>query len=244
MILACSAQTPPPPSPAPIVAAPLPTARHLEYTFSVSYFQSGESHDSGMEGGGTGGTGSGVDADFGSGGRRGTIDADVTAFTSDGGLLVGINEAVTGFPRPGERFSCIVYADGHTLCPGEIRPLTDVENSLLSFLGRGYLDAAQPDAGGHWQRTHFGRDVDVVSDYTLQAADDQNHVTIVVKTKITSKVPTMGNTVAEVKVQYDKSLSVPNTIHDEAHETLHGGTLQTTIDLQLTKDSFATPAAK
>lgn len=176
---------------------------------------------------------------FGGGGRRGTIVADITAATSDGGLLVGVNEEIQN-ERPSERFTCIVYGDGHTYCPGEVRPLSDAENTLLSFLGRGFIDSSKMDANNHWQRAYKGKDISVVDDFTASDPGNGKTVNVVESKKVSSNVPSVGNTAAELKIVYDTTMSVPDSVHDEAHEAFANGTVQITMDLQLTKDSFAT----
>ena len=236
LALALQAQTPAP-SAKPAPAKPI---RHLEYSLSVDYLTNGEGHSSGMSAGGEGGVDSGVNSQLGGGGRRGTIEADVLGFTPDGALIVAINEVLEEAPRPGERFTCTVYGDGHVMCPNAGGPLSDAENLLLSMLGRGFVDPNLSAADSHWQRTYEGKDVDVVTDYTVADPADAR-VTIVKHSKITSRVRTIGDSVEDGRIVYDRTLSVPDDVHDTVDETWAGGSLLSTFDMKLVTDTFAKP---
>jgi hypothetical protein len=226
-------------TPAPAPATPQKPLRHLEYSFQVSYMRNGETHNSGMSAGGEGGTGAGMSPIFGSAGRRGTIDADVMALTQDDGMIVQINESLQYAPRPEERFTCIVYGDGRSMCPRATGPLSDAENALLSVMGRGFIDPALTDATAHWQRKYDGKDIKVVSEYTMTDPLDGKPATIVKHAKITSDVPSVGDSIEETRISYDRKLSVPDSIHAVLDETLRYATVHTTIELNLTSDSFA-----
>jgi hypothetical protein len=248
VILACSAQTPAATpttavtaSPGAVLVTPFKSPRHLEYAFHVTYVQSGESHDSGMSEDGTGGAGSGVSADFGTGGREGTLAADVTAMTSDGGLVISLNEMIQSEPRPEERFTCIVYGDGRTSCPTAATHPSDLENLLLSFMGRGFVDPAKLDAKNHWQRAYSGHEIGVLSDFTVTETGDGKTVLVVEHSNVTSNVPSVGNTVLDAKITYNTALAVPMAMQSESHETFRGSSFETKMNVTLSKDSFATP---
>lgn len=228
-----SAQTPAPP------AAPAKSLRHLEYSFHVEYQTNGEGHDSGMDPGGAGGNGTGVTSILGGGGRQGTIDVDVVGFASDGALIVAINEMLQADARPRERFTCTVYGDGHVLCPTAVGPLSDAENLLLSLLGRGFVNPSALDSRNHWRLTYDGRQVSVVTDYTITDPADAGPVTIVKHATITSHTRTIGNSVEDARIVYDRALSVPDSVHDTAFEQYTDGSLSTTLDVSLISDSFA-----
>lgn len=233
--VALSGQTPAPQTPT--SSTPV---RHLAYAFQVDYITNGEGHSSGMSDGGMGGVGSGVGSMLGGGGRRGTIDVDVIGFSPDGALIVGVNEMLQSAPRPSERFTCTVYGDGHVMCPTADGPrLSDAENLLLSFLGRGFIDPNALDAHNHWQRSYNGKDVNVVTDYTLTDQGDGRPAIVAKHSKITSRVPTVGDSVEDARIVYDRALSVPDSVHDTMDESFTDGSLQTTFDITLTSDSFA-----
>jgi len=237
MALTLQAQTPAP-SAAPAGAGK--PIRHLEYSLAVGYVTNGEGHSSGMSAGGEGGAGSGVNSGLGGGGRTGTIDADVVGFTPDGALIIGINEMLQSAPRPEERFTCTVYGDGHVMCPDVHGQLTDAENLLLSMLGRGFIDPNLTATGNHWERKYEGKDVGVVTDYTMvDPADAQ--VTIERRSTITSRVHSVGDSTEEGTIVYDRTLSVPDSVHDTVTESYRNSTLLSTIDLKLISDSFAKP---
>lgn len=229
-------------TPAPKPAGPTPTGtpiRHLEYAFTVDYTTNGEGHNSGMAAGGEGGVDSGVNSMLGGGGRRGTMIVDVTGFTPDGALIVAVNESLQEAPRPGERFSCTVYGDGHVLCPTANGPLTDAENLLLSTLGRGFIDASAAANGGRWKRSYDGKQVFVSTTYAMTGGGDGHPAVITKHSDIQSRVRTIGDSVEDGRIDYDTALSVPDAIHDTIFETLANATIQTVIDLRLTQDSFA-----
>ncbi len=228
-----------PPSPA-ATAAPL---RRLVYAMQVDYFASGEGHDSGMTPGGTGGNGSGVQAILGSGGRRGTIEADVLALAPHDGLIVAVDEMLYEAARPRQRFTCLVYGSGQTYCPDSVGALSDAENLLLSLLGRGFVDPSVTAPSFSWQRAYHGKDVSVRTTYAMTDPKNGLPVTIVMRSKIVSAVPNVGNTSAHARITYDRAMSVPDAIHEVAREQLGGSLVRTTIDLRLTSDSFARQAA-
>lgn len=208
------------------------------YAFQVDYVTNGEGHGSGMSGGGAGGVGSGVRSMLGSGGRRGTIDIDVVGFTADGALILAINEMLESAPRPSERFTCTVYGDGHTMCPATSGPPSDAENLLLSMLGRGFIDPNAVDAGAHWQRNYDGKEITVVTDYTMTDAGNGHPAIVVKRSTIKSRTRTIGDSVEDGRIVYDRALSVPDSVHDTVYETRGNGSLQSTFDLTLTTDSF------
>ncbi len=235
-----TAQTPAPQTPAP-QASPSSAKpfRHLEYALQVEYVTNGEGHGSGMSDGGEGGNGSGVGSLLGAGGRRGTIDVDMVGFTNDGALIMIVNEMLESAPRPGERFTCSVYGDGHVMCPKADGPLSDAENLLLSFLGRGFIDPSVSATNNHWQRNYEGKEVTVVTDYTVTDAGSGGSMKIAKHSKITSRTQTVGNSVEDGQIVYDRTLSVPDVIHDSVYETQGSASLQSTFDLKLATDSFA-----
>ncbi|HEY1655275.1 MAG TPA: hypothetical protein VGF86_09195 [Candidatus Tumulicola sp.] len=235
---ALSAQSPAPQAPS-ASAKPL---RHLEYAFQADYTTNGEGHGSGMDAGGEGGVSSGVHSMLGGGGRRGTMAVDVLGLAPDGALVVVVNEMLQEAPRPGERFTCTIYGDGHVLCPTADGPLTDAENLLLSLLGRGFIDATVSDSNKHWRRTYDGKQVSVVTDYTIANVGDGGRVTIVKHSTITSRTRSIGDSVEDGKIVYDTTLSVPDTVADTVYETYHDRSLQSTFDLTLKSDTFAQPA--
>ena len=244
VLVALTAQTP---APDQAVAVPLKTPRHLEYKFNASYFQSGEQHTDAFSAGGEGSEGSGVVSSFGSAGGSGTIAADVVAFTNTGGLVVKITEAIDREPRPEQTFTCIVYGDGRMNCPnlagtqvaGVVQGPTDVETLLLGFLGRGFLDASKMDAKNHWQITYDNGSGSVTADFTMTDPGGGKPVAVVEHKKFSPRNNNVASAVQDVNVTYDAALSVPVRIDQEKHESWGGGTLKTTIGLQLTKDSFA-----
>ncbi|HEY2474568.1 MAG TPA: hypothetical protein VGI19_07165 [Candidatus Cybelea sp.] len=234
--LALTGQTPATSGPPAAAAKPI---RHLEYSFQVEYQTNGEGHSSGMDAGGASGVGSGVSSALGGGGRKGTMDVNVVGVASDGALIITIDEMLQSEPRPRERFTCTVYGDGHVMCATADGPLSDAENLLLSLLGRGFVDPQALDSNKHWRREYDGKQVTVVTDYTMADPGSDRPVTIVKHAKITSHANTVGDSVEDGRIIYDRALSVPDSVHDTLYETFDSGSLFATFDVTLTADSFA-----
>ena len=242
-IVAFSAQTP-----APIVAVPFKAARHLEYSYHVAYQQSGEQHTGGFSAGGGGSSGSGVVSNFGGSGREGIMTADIVAMTNDNGLVVKITENVQGAARPEQTFTCAAYGDGRLNClnlargdqTGTTRGPSDAETLLLGFLGRDFIDASRMDAGNHWQYGYSNENATVRADFTLTGSGGGKPDLVVEHKTFEPKAQNVASAVEDVRIMYDRAMSVPVSVHDEKHETTGSSSMRTTMDLQLTKDSFAT----
>jgi hypothetical protein len=232
MLLALSGQTPAP-SPAPLPSKPL---RHLEYAFSVDYQSTGNAQT-----GAIGTNGSGIVQTGGSGGRRGTLTADVMGIGSDGGMIVRTSELLEARPRASQQFLCVVYGDMRVVCPPNL-DVTDAENVLMQFLGRGFYDPALLDANGRWQRKKDNKTVAYVSDLTAKDPGDGKPLQIYVHTEVTSDNGAFANWHEEARLTYDPRLEVPIAIRDVAIQAARGNReTQTMMDFQLTKDSFAKP---
>jgi hypothetical protein len=230
-LAALSAQTPASPAPPALPDKPL---RHLEYSYSVDYQQLGEEHQGDI---GTGGSGV-VSTAHGSG-RQGTLDVDVIGVAKDGGLVIRSAEWIQDRPRASQSFICAVYPEGRVICPEHL-DVTDAENELMTFLGRGFFDGSLVDAKGHWQRTFSNKYVSVTSDFTIVGSADANPLTIDAKTQIVSTAGLSTNWDDQAHLTYDTAMSVPVAIHDVAVQHARGSAqTQTTMDFHLTKDSFA-----
>ncbi len=251
-LLGLSAQTPAPagsPPPGQAMAIPLKSARHLEYSFDASFYHSGESHGSGMTLDGSGGTGSGVESTFGTTGVRGTVQADVVAFTTNGGLVVKIHDTTEEPQQIGQTYTCIVFGYGQMNCqnlarnadaPATVAGPSQWEMLVLDYIGRNFIDPSKLDDKNHWQIAYDLGTASVVADFTMTDTGDGKTVTVVEHKKLTPKTQNVAAGTEDDRLTYDRALSVPDAIHQEDHETAGGSTLVTTIDLKLTKDSFAT----
>jgi hypothetical protein len=230
-MLCLSAQTPAPP---PVTVTPLAKTRHLQYSFNVSYSR-------GLSVANVAGSLAALGHSpylVSTGGRDGHVDVDIVGLTSDGGVVAKIYETAESAPHPGEVFTCLVYGDGRTACPGAGGPLSDTENVLLSFLGRDFFDPAKLDAHNHWQHKYNGKEVTVTTDYTVRDGDHAPLVVIVEHSTVTSTAMTMGDTILDAKVIYDSAMLVPDNVHSVADERSRGRGW-TTMDLLLVQDSFA-----
>jgi hypothetical protein len=238
-IIGLTAQTPsadqsPPPQ---LPSKPL---RSLEYKFQVDYQQNGEVHTGDI---GTGG--SGVRARVNGIGRTGALDADVLGLGKDGGLAIRVSEWLEYQPRASQSFICAAYPNGSVICPEELA-VTDVENTILTFLGRGFYDQSLVDSNHQWTRTYSNKYVSVASTFTITGPPDANPISVTSITKITSATGAFQNWTEHTTFTYDTAMEVPVHIRDVALQQNRGSTsLQTTTEFWLTKDSFAktTPAS-
>ncbi len=229
LLVGTSAQTPPP---AP--ALPDKPLRHMEFAYSVDYQHLGEQHQGDI------GTGkSGIVSTAGGTGRQGTLTADVMGVARDGGLVIRTSEWVQSTPRASQAFLCAVYPEGRVVCPEHL-DVTDAENEIMTYLGRGFLDPSIIDEKGQWVRQFSNKYVAVASQFIVVGNPDANPLAIDAKTTITSIGGMSSNYDDTAHLTYDRMLDVPVTLHDVAIEHARGNqSTQTTMDFKLTKDSLA-----
>jgi hypothetical protein len=211
--------------------------RSLEHKFSVDYQQNGELHTGDI---GTGG--SGIRSMMAGVGRTGVLDAEIMAMANDGGLVVRVSEWLQEQPRALQPYICAVYPNGSVVCPDQLQ-VTDAENEIMTFLGRGFYDPSLVDAQHQWTRTYSNKNVSVVSTFAIAGAPDANPLAITEASQITSLNGAFYNWKDNAHLSYDTALEVPVKLHDVALQQQRGSSsVQTTMDFQLTKDSFAAPS--
>jgi hypothetical protein len=229
-LVATSAQAPPSPAP----ALPDKPLRHMEFAYSVDYQRLGEQHQGDI---GTGG--SGVVSTAAGAGRQGTLTADVIGVAKDGGLVIRTSEWLQSTPRASQSFVCAVFPEGRVVCPEHL-DVTDAENEIMTYLGRGFLDPSIIDDKGQWQRQFSNKYVAVTANFIVTGNPDANPLAIDAKTTITSIGGLSSNWDDTAHLTYDRMLDVPVTLHDVAIEHARGNqSTQTTMDFKLTKDSLA-----
>lgn len=247
VIAGLTAQTPAPPATGSAAPVTLPTKplRSLEYNFSIDYQQNGEVHPEGTSGdnaGDIGTGGSGVRSVLNGIGRTGVLNADIMGMAKDGALVIRVSEWLQAQPRPSQSYICAAYPNGSVVCPAELN-VTDAENELMTYLGRGFYDPTLVDAQHQWTRTYSNNNVSVASTFTITGAPDANPLSITETSQITSQNGAFHNWKDNARLTYDPDLEVPIKIHDLALQQGRGATsVQTIMDFQLTKDSFAKPA--
>jgi len=221
----------PPPAAAP-AAAPL---RHLEYTFVVDYQGMREAHFNGIGNGVQ--TSNGVRGISSSNGGHGTMDVDVLSIASDGALVARISESVYLEARARQPYTCTVYGNTTVLCPSVPAP-SQAEWVLLSYLGRQFVEAAPWDAQHHWQRKSETPQYTLQEDFTVSDAGDGKHVIIheVKKTEIHDGG--FSTQTEDIAITYDRSMEVPDAVHDDIVSAGGGGSGHSSFDFQLNKDSF------
>jgi hypothetical protein len=210
--------------------------RHLEYSFTDDYEGVSEYHFNGIGNGIE--TSSGV-GDVGSSiGGRGTMFADVVAVAQDGALRIKIYEWVQGEAHPGDTYTCAVYGSTAVVCPHVPAP-SDAEWVLLSYLGRQFVDGAPWDAQHHWQRKADTPAYRLVEDFALDDGSDDKRAIVRETKKISLHNGEFGTQTEDIKITYDRTMEVPDAIHDEVQSIGSAGSGHGSYDFKLISDSFA-----
>lgn len=223
-----TAQTPAPSAPKPL--------RHLEYTFNLHEDDTSEYHFNSASDSlyMSNGVGSVATSDGGSG----TMDVDVLSLAPDGALVVQISEWVHLEPRPRQAYTCNVYGNTTVVCPSRPAP-SQAEWVLLSYLGRQFVDNAPWDAQNHWQRLDHTALYTLQEDFILTAAGDSGPVIVSEKKKIAVHNGGLSDITEHVQISYDRSMEVPDAVHDDLVESGAGGSEHDIFDFQLKSDSLS-----
>jgi hypothetical protein len=208
--------------------------RHLRYTFSSSYSGVSEYHYNGISD-----SSSGVGGAAQSEGGNGTMDVEVLSIAEDGALVIRISEWIQNEPRARQAFTCTVYGNTMVVCPSADPSPSDAEFMLLSYLGRQFVDAAPWDAQHHWQRTRDTSLYKLVEDFTMAGASDDKHAIILEKKKTSLDAVGFGSQTEDIRISYDRTMEVPNAIHNDLQVTGDDGSGHGTYDFKLASDSFA-----
>ena len=228
----CSAQTPAPKSPPALPDHPL---RHLEYTFDVVYTQTGEGHESGIGGGG-----SGIISYDATNGRQGKMSVDVLATAKDGGLVVRAQESLPNQPRQQVPVTCAVYGNGEVLCGTDRTNVpSDAVAVLFAHLGRDFYDPSLIDDKGHWARYFEANQVRITSSFSMPKLENGKPCAIFEHRDIKSLDGTQPDMSEDTHVTYDTAMLVPVSISNEAVQSSRGsGYVRTKVNLNLVSDSF------
>ncbi len=222
-----TAQTPAPSQ------APEKPLRHLEYSFAVHETGVSEYHFNGIGVVPSAGVGGGASNE----GGNGTMHVDVLSVASDGALRVQISEYVQNEPRAGQVYTCTVYGNTTVLCPSAPAP-SAAEWVLLSYLGREFVDAAPWDARHQWQRKEDTDQYALVEAFTMSNVSDPKLVLIRETKKMELHNGAFGSRTDEVEINYDRSMEVPDSVHDDMQMAGQAGSEHTSFDFHLTSDSF------
>jgi hypothetical protein len=235
-------------APAAADTAPL---RHLVYNFQISNLTSQTVHTSGFEGGGdenanAPGDNSGGPAgvhDYRSGtSDQGTITVDVMQVQPDTGLVLRIAESGQNGRNSAPRM-CVVYGTGSVICDESAGITTPEENSLLTLLGRGFVDKVQLDVHNHWHNATSGSNGEVTNDYTIAKTDgDIAEITYARSIKVAAAKPYTATT--NGSLSYNTKLEVPLSVKEDTTSTgtpgMGGDYARTEqhLDLTLATDSM------
>lgn len=236
-LLGLAAQAPAPSTVAATQSSGKPL-RHLEYSFTDDYEGVSEYHYNGIGNGIQ--TSSGV-GDVGSSiGGRGTMFADVVSITQDGALRIKVYEWVQGEAHPRDTYTCTVYGSTAVVCPHVPAP-SDAEWVLLSYLGRQFVDGAPWDAQRHWHRQADTPAYRLSEDFVLDDGSDDKRAIIRETKKISLHNGEFGSQTEDIKITYDRTMEVPDAIHDEVQSIGSAGSGHGSYDFKLISDSFAKP---
>jgi hypothetical protein len=225
----------PAPAGAPATPAAAPPLRHLEYTFVVDHQGLTEHHFNGIGNGVK--TSNGVRGISSSDGGHGTMDVDVLSIASDGALVVRISESVYLEAHARQPYTCTVYGNTAVTCPSVPAP-SEAEWVLVSYLGRQFVEAAPWDAQHHWQRKAETAQYSLQEDFIVSDTGDGKHVLIHEAKKTEIHDGRFSARAEDISITYDRSMEVPDAIHDELVASGGGGSGHSSFDFDLSKDSF------
>jgi hypothetical protein len=229
-----TAQTPAPAqTPTPTSTKPL---RHLEYSFSDDY-EGVSGYEYNAIGNGTNPS-SGVGGTNSSIGGKGTMSVDVLSAAGDGALMIRISEWIADQPHAGDAYTCTVYGNTAVLCPSVPAP-SQAEWILLSYLGRQFIDAAPWDAQHHWQRKYDTSAYNVVEDFTMADGSTDKQTIVRETKKLSMHNGGFGTRTEEIQITYDRSMEIPDVVHDEMQSVGTAGSGHGSYDFHLIGDSFA-----
>jgi hypothetical protein len=112
---------------------------------------------------------------------------------------------------------------------------------LLSYLGRQFVEAAPSDAQHHWQRKAATAQYSLQEDFTVSDTGDGKHVLISETKKMELHNGGFSGQTESVAITYDRSLEVPDAVHDDLVGAGDSGSGHASFDFQLSKDSFVKP---
>jgi hypothetical protein len=227
-------------APAPRADASKPL-RHLEYGFTISEQGMNEYDFNTLNAGAQ--AGAHAVGNPQSDGGSGTMLVDVLSVASDGALVVRISERAQNEPRARQAYTCRVYGNTSVLCPSAPAP-SPAQWVLLSYLGRQFIDAAPWDVHGHWQRTQRSDEFTLQEDFTIFGDVNAKNVAVREVRKMQPHNGGLGDQTSDVTIEYDRTLEVPDSVHDDVVTTGDNGTQQigsATYDFRILRDSFAKP---
>lgn len=194
-------------------ALPSTPLRHLEYSYSVDYQNVGS-------------------RDTGAIGTR-------VGSAKDGGLVVRVAEWVQNQPRAQQSFVCAVYPDMSVSCPSTL-PVTDVESTMLGFLGRGFVDPTKI-VNNQWTAQYSNKAVTVSTQFTVLSADATGKL-ISVEGQSTAKSVDGSHPdwLEKMTFTYDLSKEVPTLVDDLANQAVRGeASYKSHMRFELKSDSLA-----
>jgi hypothetical protein len=202
-------------------------ARHLEYAFAI-YPTAVPNH----------------------GYYNGTMSVDILGIAPDGGMVVRASDWWYYTPRPRQAAECEVYASGDVHCDNVPPAPSDSALVLLPLLAQNFFSGGSPAAASSWQRQYrvsFDKGVFVTAiSMKLSATPQGDGRLLIVKSNgdIRQLDGRQLHAPQQATFVFDLASAIPLVVHDvRGHLPTASVLTQTSVDLQLTKDSGGTDAA-
>jgi hypothetical protein len=178
---------------------------------------------------------------------NGTMSVDILGTAPDGGVLVRASDRWYYTLRPRQAAECEVYANGGVRCDNVPPYPSDSELVLLPLLAQDFFSRALLAGPSSWQQkfvASFSKGAFRTSvSVDLSATPQNDGRLLVVKSKgeIRQLDRRQLHVFEEGTFVYDPAASVPLVVHDVRGPLPTKSVFsQTSVDLQLTKDSAAT----
>jgi hypothetical protein len=218
-----------------------PTLPHNTYDFTYSNTSDATIHDSGI-----GGPVSGYADSVGGTADKGQIVIDVLGAPPNGALIVSVSEQAR-YDRSAAPATCTVWGTTNVVCDGT-KKVNEEEFSLLRFLGRNFIDAAQIDAKNHWSAVTTAKDLVISNDFTIDKNDGASmHI---VESRIVKQAGAQAFTAStDGTIVYNEALTVPSEITEQTmtRQSIGMGDYSTDrsqLQLKLTSDSLVGKASQ
>lgn len=207
--------------------APAAPVRHLEYAFAI--------YPTAKPNGGY---------------YNGTLSVDILGIAPDGGMLVQASESWYYALRPRQTRECEVYAVGTVHCDDVPPYPSETELVLFPLLARDFFSSGSSDGPSSWQQKFalsFAKGLYVTAaSMDLSATPQSGGRVLIVKSKGVFQQLDRRDQKAleEGQFVYDRAASLPVVVHEVRSPTPTGSIYsQTSVDLQLMKDSAMPPGA-
>jgi len=126
------------------------------------------------------------------------------------------------------------------LCPGSL-PVTDAETTIMTFLGRNFVDPNLIDANNHWQQKYANQYVSSVADFTVSSTSSDGKLATIAGPSVVKSVNGANHDwTDDSTIVYDLTKEVPTSVRVVSKQSARGShSYSSTMVFTLTKDSLA-----